>query len=628
MGADETCAVFDVLYFNGSRRRPVFSMSDDESSDETPEFEPGYVLQDRYEVRQPLGQGGFATVYETWDTTIERRIALKVLNLEELARGSEPVDLIRKRFLREARLSAKIRHPSVIEIYDFGVLEESEQPYMMMEFLEGKDLDEEIKELGCIPADRLLPLFVEALEGLGEAHEQGVVHKDLKPANLFLTRPQTTKERLKVVDFGIAHVHEDVDERLTKTGAFTGTPFYLPQEYLQDQAVRPEMDVYQMGLILIEALSGQRVIAADTAYQAAIKHIQRDFRIAPGLLEGELGEVIEQSIAHDPDDRFEEAGEFARALDEVDPAGITFQPREMDTAAAGAVTGTAEGPTSSSGETREEFGGADVDAEASQGVDGERPISESLGIETINAAFGSTWPLKVLIVLGVAIVATIAVLGVVVVSGLGDEEPDAPQAQPVADEEPGPDRETGEVGGEADDSVQEGEELVETVVIESNPAGASVETDGGDELGGTPVDLEIEEGETRELTVDHPDYEPEELTVEPGAGDVEVALEESVEEQPAADDGEPADEPVAGAEPAAEPGPEAEVGDEPSEVDDESAEHREEGAGDGEEVGDGDENGDVEEPAEEEQEDDDWAMPGADDDDEDDENDDGYRLAP
>lgn len=588
--------------------------------DETPELEPGYLLRDRYEIREPLGQGGFAIVYETWDQTIERRIALKVLNIEELSRGSEPVELIRKRFLREAKLSAKIRHPSVIEIYDFGVLEETDQPYMMMEFLEGKDLDQEIKNLGTIPAQRLLPLFVEALDGLGEAHEQGVVHKDLKPANLFLTRPGTDRERLKVVDFGIAHVHEDVDERLTKTGAFTGTPFYLPQEYLQDQEVRPQMDVYQMGLILIEALSGQRVIVADTAYQAAIKHIQRDFVIDAPLLEGVLGDVIERAIAYDPDDRFGDGGEFARALDEIDPEDVRYRPRRLDTAAAQGSTDSAGGLEEASGQTREEFGGPGATADE-EDDETNRPISDSLGVETINAAFGSTWPLKVLVGLGVAIVATIAVLGVVVVIGVGDEEPaEEPEAQPVAEEQPTPDQEGREVAVEPTDPEPEagnddeaparedervdGEEPVEEILVESTPSEAIVETEEGERLGQTPLELELEEGDVRRVTVDHPDYRPEERTVEPGGGDLEVVLEEPVEEEPVAGAADPQPEPEAQPEPDPQPEPEPQLEPEPEpavadrETDDESAEAEED-----------------EEPAEAEAE-------------EEDNDDEGYRLAP
>lgn len=528
--------------------------NDDSPEDGGREFAPGYILLDRYEVRTPLGEGGFATVYEAFDTTIERRIALKVLNLERFSHGAESVELVRKRFLREARLAAKIRHPAIIEIYDFGVLQESEQPYMMMEYLEGKDLDREIDDRGCIRAGRLLPLFVETLQGLGEAHEQGVVHKDLKPANLFLTNPGTNRERMKIVDFGIAHVHEEIDERLTQTGTFTGTPYYLSQEYLQEQEVRPEMDVYQMGLILVEALTGQCVITAETAYQAAIKHISRDFIIPPALLEGPLGEVIEQSIAFEPDDRFSTAAEFADALAEVDPATVEFEPAQMDTAPSGTVDAQ-QGAATGLASTEKQFGGA---AQAPDGDDGpgeaddsepkKRPsISESLSIEAINAAFGSTWPVKMLAVLGIGVVVTLVVMTVIIATDSGeqaDPEGEMPEIAAASQQESDPpprDEEPAEVAAADEvEEVQESdspppqreEEKVEekVVALHSSPSGAEVSAEGGESLGTTPVDISLADGQRRNLVIEHSGYLTEELTVDAASDDVEVVR---LREQPA-----------------------------------------------------------------------------------------------
>lgn len=583
-------------------------MTSENSDVEPDEFEPGYVIDDRYEVREPLGEGGFAVVYEAFDRTIERPIALKVLNIEQLSQGGQQVELIRKRFLREARLAAKIRHPNVIEIYDFGVLDESEQPYMMMEFLEGKDLDREIKQKGYIDSKRLLPLFVQTLEGLGEAHREGVVHKDLKPANLFLTRPGTSSEQLKIVDFGIAHVHEDVDERLTKTDAFTGTPYYLPQEYLQDQKICPQMDVYQMGLILVEALTGQRVIVAETAYQAAIKHISREFEIAPELLEGPLGEVIERSIAFDPEERFATGTEFAKALAQVDPESVRFHPDRLDTEAAGGVSVTAA--------TEAQFGGT---ASGGDPVDKQEPpggdtgsVSQSLGVDTISAAFGSSWPVKALGALAVAIVVTLAVLVVVVFSSDEPDQQEPTQQQAVAEAEADDQPDEPQQKPEVDDAPPEQPEVRE-VAIESSPSDATLLDKDGATLGTTPTEIELEEGEPLAVNVEHPGYESEEVIIDGAEGDeISVELEQADEEreQPPQADSPPPQERQRAESPQP-PWQDDEPDDETEQPDDQPEDQPDE------------------QPDEQpDQQDEDWAMPGASDQQDDEQDDEGYRLAP
>ena len=293
-----------------------------ETDKEGGDFSSGFVLYDRYEIQKALGAGGFAVVYAAFDRTIERQVAIKVLNIYSMVGSQQETDEVLQRFLREARVAAKIRHPSSIEIYDFGLLEGGERPYIIMEFLKGWDLDQELQERGPLPSERLFPLFCGALDALAEAHDKGVIHKDLKPANLFWSRPHTEHETLKVVDFGIAHVNAPGKKRLTQTGVMSGTPEYLPPEYIEEQSVTEMMDIYQMGLTLVEALSGVPVVQAPSPYQAAFKHVEGDLNIPPEFQEGAFGELLDKALAMDPEDRFKSAGDFSEALAAIDPSTV------------------------------------------------------------------------------------------------------------------------------------------------------------------------------------------------------------------------------------------------------------------------------------------------------------------
>lgn len=283
----------------------------------------GSIIADRYEITHKLGMGGFATVFAAFDREIERTVAIKVLNLAAMSNQSnEDVQPFLERFRREARLAARIRHPNVVEIYDFGVLGGNSHPYMIMEMLDGYDLADELKKTGALKAERALPLFCGALEALGEAHQLGIIHKDLKPANLFINRPGTRFEVLKVVDFGIAHIGDSNESRMTQTGAMFGTPQYLSPEYVQTQVVTPAMDVYQMGLILVEMLTGVQVVNEDNPWQCAVKHVTRDINMPVALLDGALGPIVKRALEYAAQDRYPTAAEFADELSKIDPAAV------------------------------------------------------------------------------------------------------------------------------------------------------------------------------------------------------------------------------------------------------------------------------------------------------------------
>ena len=278
-------------------------------------------MADRYEVGELLGRGGFAAVYAGFDPVIKRDVAIKVLHSYLL--GDEKADkreAMLIRFRQEASSAASIGHPNVVNIFDMGVIGDDEQPFIVMERLDGHDLEAELGRSGPIPAARLLPLFATALEAIGAAHKKGVVHRDLKPSNLFLVNPDTEEEDIRVVDFGIARVEQA--EGVTATGQVVGTARYLAPEYIIRSLVSPALDVYQMGLILVELLSGAPVVEGEGVLNCVHMHTNRDLRVPEALLTSPLGPLVTRALAFEPEERFADGREFARALRAIDPLSI------------------------------------------------------------------------------------------------------------------------------------------------------------------------------------------------------------------------------------------------------------------------------------------------------------------
>ncbi len=320
-------------------------------------LEPGMLVDNRYRVIRELGQGGFATVYAAEHTSLGRPAALKVLDIQ-----GRVDDRFIKRFEREARIAANFEHDNVVRIFDFGIVEATNQPFMAMEMLEGWDLEQELRVNGAMSPERAVRLFEGALDALALAHSRGIIHKDLKPSNLFIAKPATHDERLVILDFGIARIDDDAT-KLTQTGAFAGTPAYLAPEYIQDQVVTPAFDVYQMGLIFTETLTGTQVVHANSSVAYLMKHIQGEFEIPPEVTRSVFGPLLAKAIATDPAHRYPNAGVFHSALVSLkvpESLGLTGQRlmpvpapedisglKTLDSKDAVSLTGEAEKPTTS-----------------------------------------------------------------------------------------------------------------------------------------------------------------------------------------------------------------------------------------------------------------------------------------
>lgn len=285
-------------------------------------FYPGAVIQDRYEVIQKLGAGGFAVVYKALDHQINREVAIKVMNLLNQEADAYIEEFLR-RFEQEARLAAKVHHPNVLNIHDYGIWDEHRLPYMVMEYLQGHDMEEHLHEHGPMHPKDLFKHFISVLEALGFAHKEGIVHKDLKPANLFLRFPGERRESMCILDFGIAHIRS-ATQRFTKENALLGTPQYIAPEYATEQIVSPALDVYQMGLILVELLTARTVVTAEDALVAVFQHVNGNINIPQQLIDCPLGPILQTALSTDPKNRYQNGFEFADALNDINPNDVPF----------------------------------------------------------------------------------------------------------------------------------------------------------------------------------------------------------------------------------------------------------------------------------------------------------------
>lgn len=280
----------------------------------------GTIIDGRYEIIGHLGRGGFAHVYKARHIHLEREIALKILEFP----SGPGTQQFQARFLQEARIAAKIKHPNVVDVFDFGVANELGQPYLAMDYLAGHDLEEELVRNGPMEPQRAVGLFIDTMSALGDGHLMGIVHKDLKPSNLYLRDPGTKDERLIILDFGIARVFGDKSSQMTQTGSFSGTPAYLAPEYIENQIVTPALDVYQMGLILIETLTAIPAVMAGNSMAYLLAHCQGQVRMPEELRRTGLGEILIKATQLDPKKRYANATEFCDALGQVEVPSLPF----------------------------------------------------------------------------------------------------------------------------------------------------------------------------------------------------------------------------------------------------------------------------------------------------------------
>jgi eukaryotic-like serine/threonine-protein kinase len=269
------------------------------------QLEPGSTLGDRYEILQLLGQGGMGAVYKARDIELDRMVALKLIR-PDLASHPE----ILRRFKQELILAREVTHRNVIRIYDLG--QASGLRYITMEYVEGRDLRALLREKGKLTPEEAIPMFLQIAAALEAAHHAGVVHRDLKPQNILVDKDG----RVYVMDFGVARSLETPG--MTQTGALMGTPEYMSPEQAKGMKADARSDLFSLGIIFYEMLSGVSPFKADTAMATMFKRTQE--RALPLAQTGNdipafLSDIVSKCLEIDPDKRFASAREMAQQLE-------------------------------------------------------------------------------------------------------------------------------------------------------------------------------------------------------------------------------------------------------------------------------------------------------------------------
>ena len=271
-------------------------------------LQPGQMLGS-YRIINQIGQGGMASVYKAYQPSMDRHVAIKVLP-SQLAESKEFV----KRFQQEARIIARLEHPHILPVFDYG--ESDGVAYFVMRYLEAGTLKDRMVARRPLPLNEIDRIFTQLTDALSYAHGHGVVHRDLKPANALVD----SQGNLFLTDFGIAKLLESASPRLTQTDAIMGTPAYISPEQAQARTVDQRSDIYSLGIILYEMVTGQVPFEAETPLAIILKHVS-DPLPPPSLIKKDISPMLEQvilkALAKDPEDRFETAAEFLAAWKRV-----------------------------------------------------------------------------------------------------------------------------------------------------------------------------------------------------------------------------------------------------------------------------------------------------------------------
>jgi serine/threonine protein kinase len=259
----------------------------------------------RFEIRGELGRGAQSVVYLAWDPQLQREVAIKTLHFSRAdpTRNAE--------LLEEAKISSKFRHANVVPIFDAG--EQDGDPYLVFERVSGRNLAEALKADGPLPSVKAASLMHQVADALSQAHAQGIIHRDLKPSNILIDARDGTA---RVMDFGIAlRASEEHPDAGPKAAGLTGTPAYMAPEYITQQRVSPQIDVYAAGLVLLEMLTGQRVFEGG-AVESILYRIATEKVVLPATppIDPKLGGIILRACAIDPAERFASASELLDAL--------------------------------------------------------------------------------------------------------------------------------------------------------------------------------------------------------------------------------------------------------------------------------------------------------------------------
>ncbi|WP_416970311.1 protein kinase domain-containing protein [Streptomyces sp. 4F14] len=309
----------------------------------------------RYQVRGLLGEGGMASVHLAYDTVLDRQVAVKTLH-SQLGRE----EAFRERFRREAQAVAKLTHTNIVSVFDTGEdLSGGETtPYIVMEFVEGQPLgsvlDADVRQHGAMPADKALQITADVLAALDISHEMGLVHRDIKPGNVMMTK----RGVVKVMDFGIARAMQSGVTSMTQTGMVVGTPQYLSPEQALGRAVDARSDLYSVGIMLFQLVTGRLPFDADSPLAIAYAHVQEEPPRASSInrsLPPAVDALIARALKKNPNERFpnavamrDECLRVAASFQVAPPSIVPGQPASSGQGVGSAVFPPVGGPTTPS----------------------------------------------------------------------------------------------------------------------------------------------------------------------------------------------------------------------------------------------------------------------------------------
>jgi len=274
----------------------------------------GQIFDEKYRLEARLGGGGMGTVYRATHLLIDRPVALKVLSQRFV--GDETAQ---QRFRREARAAGRMQHPNAVSVTDFGTTADG-YLYIVMELLEGHTLRDVLMREGPLDVARAVSIMLQTSAAVAAAHDAGLIHRDLKPGNIFIAHRADTVAVVKVLDFGVAKfaVEEQADDdyqTLTQVGALIGTPRYMsPEQCSGSGPVTPASDVYSLGIILYEMLSGATPFNAETPLAIVFRQVSEPPPPLPESVPQKLRAIVERALAKDPMKRFANAEEFRQEL--------------------------------------------------------------------------------------------------------------------------------------------------------------------------------------------------------------------------------------------------------------------------------------------------------------------------
>jgi eukaryotic-like serine/threonine-protein kinase len=279
----------------------------------------------RYRIERVLGKGAMGVVYEALDPKLKRKVAIKTIQISQL--DEETAKDFSMRFVREAEAVARLNHPNIVQVYDFG--EEGGVAYLVMEFIRGKELKSSLTGNQPVDREQCVRIMCELLDALDFAHDAGVIHRDIKPANVMLD----SQGRTKLTDFGVARV-TDADRtnaERTQAGTMVGTPAYMSPEQVQGHKVDRRTDIFSAGIILYQFLTGQKPFVGEGAWTVAKKIILEEPPVPSSLNVGvspEFDRVVAKALAKNPDQRFGTARDFAGALRRASEGKPAFEGEE------------------------------------------------------------------------------------------------------------------------------------------------------------------------------------------------------------------------------------------------------------------------------------------------------------